>query len=351
MGKTLFVLGAGFSAPLGLPVISNFLEISKNIYETDREKYSSFNAIFSRIDGMARALTHLDLDLRNIEVVLSLLDMQAYTGEDTKSYGSFQTFIRDVISTQTPALTFKRNTIGGADLNLYSQQFLPSAVFKTNKNKKHELSFISFVAMLFNLAFSCKVRDRMFHALRESSAQHRFGVISLNYDMVLENVAVELSRNFDLPDLRFSGTDCDTPFNRKDGCVSLAKIHGSIDSMTIVPPTWNKMTRRELAESWILGRRLIAQANYIIFIGYSMAPSDQYFRYLMSAGIVDSLNLKKVICVNNNDVVFSNYSSLFRPHLFKGVHTDVIEWIDDELGVFKTTQGRYSPCENLSFCK
>lgn len=46
--KVVYILGAGFSAPLGLPVMSNFLVKSKDLYFSDTEKYKRFNLCLMR---------------------------------------------------------------------------------------------------------------------------------------------------------------------------------------------------------------------------------------------------------------------------------------------------------------
>ncbi len=47
MEKTLYMLGAGFSAPLGVPVISNFLSKSKDMLQNESGKYAHFASIKS----------------------------------------------------------------------------------------------------------------------------------------------------------------------------------------------------------------------------------------------------------------------------------------------------------------
>jgi len=44
----VYILGAGFSAPLGLPVMANFLEISKDMFASDPETYRDFAKVFKR---------------------------------------------------------------------------------------------------------------------------------------------------------------------------------------------------------------------------------------------------------------------------------------------------------------
>ena len=40
--KIVYLLGAGFSAPLGLPLVSNFISKSKDLYFEQPGKYSHF---------------------------------------------------------------------------------------------------------------------------------------------------------------------------------------------------------------------------------------------------------------------------------------------------------------------
>ncbi len=43
--RVVYLLGAGFSAPLGLPVMSNFLMKSKDMYFSDPERFSTFKEV------------------------------------------------------------------------------------------------------------------------------------------------------------------------------------------------------------------------------------------------------------------------------------------------------------------
>ena len=54
--KVVYVLGAGFSAPLGIPVMSNFLVKSKDMYFASPERFSHFQKVFDRIRSTHVAL-------------------------------------------------------------------------------------------------------------------------------------------------------------------------------------------------------------------------------------------------------------------------------------------------------
>jgi len=49
MENVFYILGAGFSAPLSLPVMSNFLMKSKDMYFSDPERLQHFQEIFNII--------------------------------------------------------------------------------------------------------------------------------------------------------------------------------------------------------------------------------------------------------------------------------------------------------------
>jgi len=67
--RIVYILGAGFSAPLGLPVMSNFLELSKDIYfstEDNSNEFLHFKKVFDTIRSMNVAKSYFNSDLSNI---------------------------------------------------------------------------------------------------------------------------------------------------------------------------------------------------------------------------------------------------------------------------------------------
>ena len=79
--KVVYILGAGFSAPLGLPVISNFLSRSKDLHADNPERFGHFDTVFQEIRRMAPAKNYLQIDLSNIEQILSILQMEDYASD------------------------------------------------------------------------------------------------------------------------------------------------------------------------------------------------------------------------------------------------------------------------------
>jgi len=66
----------------------------------------------------------------------------------------------------------------------------------------------------------------------------------------------------------------------------------------IVPPTWQKGGEPHLADVWDDAVKALRTATRVVIIGYSIPPTDTHFKYLLAAGLQDSISLRKVYCVN-----------------------------------------------------
>jgi hypothetical protein len=62
----------------------------------------------------------------------------------------------------------------------------------------------------------------------------------------------------------------------------------------IVPPTWNKTQyHKELQAVWRRAAQRLAEAENIFVIGYSLPPTDEFFRYLYALGTTGQVWLKR----------------------------------------------------------
>ena len=94
----------------------------------------------------------------------------------------------------------------------------------------------------------------------------------------------------------------------------LAKLHGSVDTGDIVPPTWSKVVDSRIREAWRAAFDLVQGANHIRFIGYSLPLADSYVKYLLKSAIVDAPHLKTidVICHDSTGDVKRRYDEFIR---------------------------------------
>jgi hypothetical protein len=108
--KVVYLLGAGFSAPLGLPVMSNFLAKSKDMYFSYRDRFEYFPKVFDTIREMSVSKNYYDADLFNIEEILSILEMRELV-EGGRLKRSFVRYIIDVIEHSTPPVQDRRRDL------------------------------------------------------------------------------------------------------------------------------------------------------------------------------------------------------------------------------------------------
>jgi hypothetical protein len=292
MRRIVYLLGAGFSAPLGLPVISNFYWKAKDLYDGDPIKFNHFAKSFNLMESFHRVKMFMKADLENIEEILSILEMKDMLSSEPNRE-SFSKFISDVIIAYTPAI----------------QPPVPSPQFSNLFGPEHlSASYCIFVSQLFGI---CKGRfNEQPRALERGKTSADYSVISLNYDCVLEAACEYINRHYHLdPPLLFLDPTSDKAAAASSQGVMLAKLHGSVRT-EIVPPTWNKKIHEKILPAWQAAFRLVAEANEIRFIGYSLPETDSYFRYFLKAAISQSFNLQRVdvLCSGN---VHNRYQELF----------------------------------------
>src|SRR5216684_6744294 len=83
--KNVFILGAGFSANAGAPVMWDFIEQAKLLRDDARlglpaEDQKTFERVFKRLGELRVAQAKMDIDIENIEHLFSLLDMDIEFG-------------------------------------------------------------------------------------------------------------------------------------------------------------------------------------------------------------------------------------------------------------------------------
>lgn len=283
--RIVYFLGAGFSAPLGLPVMSDFLLRSKDLYFGDQARFEHFGSVFSTIARMGTAKNYYHIDLFNIEEILSLLEMENYVGS-SRLRDMYVRYLSDVVTALTP-------TFDPAPFPAAWEGFRVSA-------DSLLCAYAAFVATLFGLDWTQTDDGGIRHFPIDRPADRpKYSVITLHYDLVLEQALDLVNAALAIrPPLSF-GTTLDQ--HEAGVKVSIAKLHGSVAPLCIVPPTWNKVANQDVEPAWKLAYRLLAEANQIRFLGYSLPQSDTYVRYLLASAALESPHLKKidVICLDD----------------------------------------------------
>ncbi len=198
MEKVTYILGAGFSAPLGLPVMGNFLFKSRDMYFADKRKYDYFSNVFESINNLSIIKNYYQSDLFNIEEILSIIEMMSFL-EGKKLGDDFKKYIIEVINYYTPEVLSRSAGIPGN-----WQDF----VFG-NQGAHSDLYYL--IAHFLRAHFTLNSQNgRELHVSANSSIDARYSILSLNYDSALENASEFMQNHYtSSSELVFNKTDYD----------------------------------------------------------------------------------------------------------------------------------------------
>lgn len=311
----VYLLGAGFSAPLGLPVMSNFVSKSKDQFSTASSEYKHFSDVFDLFEKLAKVKSFYRSDLSNIEEVLSILAIGDFREGVDKT--RFIKYLADVVSYYTPKLAQYVGT-------------LPSnwRQFAFGNNRVHN-DYGNFIFALARRSLSYNGTAGGFSTHPPDQSILTYAVVTLNYDSVIEKLheycknvlalAVPLKLNTPCKKLLSDG---DTAYH-----IDLAKLHGSGHDASIVPPTWSKGPDRLPTAAWQAALDELSRANHIRIFGYSLPDSDLNVRYLLKAAALESFHLKTidVACLDPDGSVKRRYDSFIDHHGYSFKNGNVAE--------------------------
>jgi len=319
LDNVVYLLGAGFSAPLGIPVMSNFLEKSKDMFAVAPDQYANFERVFTTINKMSKSKNYFNSNLFNIEEILSILEMSEELGnEEEKSL--FKNYIIDVVQYYTPKL-IKRDNIN--PWNWKSEIFLST-------DNEFNPYYSYFVGSLLNLSISTNSKgDFFFNQLGEKRQPARYSAITLNYDMILENCFSYYVDNYHANNTIGFSNKTEKSQEQFLQNTHLAKLHGSVDTKMIVPPTWNKGLYEDIKPAWQLAGKLLTEANHIRIIGYSLPVADAYIKYLLKAAIIrcDYLKSIDVLCLDRDGSVKDRYDELICYPNYRFINSDIKDYL------------------------
>jgi hypothetical protein len=332
----VYIVGAGFAAEAGLPLINDFMSRMRNAPAwlersggREREVAAIRNVLAFRGRSKAAA-EHVPLNLDNVEELFSLAS----------------------------TVTGQAGTSLAEDVNLAISATLDFARSVTPPPKEHEYFHIGVLkphnapsswnrspARVENMMNS--FQERQWYAcppyqfylgvmagrFSAPSAERLNTIITFNYDTVIEDALVEL----DIP-FGYGLWPHSVSFHPSARCVRderttahgvrVLKLHGSMNwgtsdpfstnmmvyggyadlreqrgvqqKVVLVPPTWHKGwdLGHPLSAVWNAAVDALRTATRIIIIGYSVPITDLHSKYPLAAGFQENISLHKVFIVN-----------------------------------------------------
>lgn len=334
MEHVVYLLGAGFSAPLGIPVMSDFLSKSKDMHSLEPTKYPHFQEVFKTIKDMSVAKNYYNADLFNIEEILSVLEMQQYLNGIGNS-DIFKQYIVDVITHYTPM-------VEAVDTSKFSSGW--KAQLFGNERPWYYYGY--FIASILSLRF--ELRNIMYPQSSASvegwfySKSNRpnvsYSIVTLNYDMLFEKVRDQITS----AKTYHTENQIDLSYNYQsdsieDGKCSIAKLHGSVEPPSVILPTWKKGGDTGVLPAWKLAHKLLERANHIRILGYSLPTSDSYVRYLLKSAVLSAEHIKSIdiICLDPDGEVKRRYDEFMAFGRYRFKNADISTYLKDNFYIYQ----------------
>jgi hypothetical protein len=319
MERVVYILGAGFSAPLGIPTVANFIDKAKDLYFSSPATYPYFKATIDDIDSLARTLTKFKSNLDDLEEVLSILQIESeFGGKRTLSRAKrFVRMITDVIEGAMQPLVWTPDLADWHERLVTDEWGL----------------FLCFIGHLFTLHIEAGPSENARIERPLLTPQHSYDIISLNYDCVLEIGATFIATNSSnhLDSIGFARTkeEMTEPDDHRRKPM-LVKLHGCCSRGNIVAPTANKGLSK-LKDQWQMAYSILSKANHIRVLGYSLPEGDAAVRYLLKSAVSKSQHLKSfdIICRDPTSKVEGRYNDFlnFAKKQFYG--SNVTDYFDN----------------------
>lgn len=312
----VYILGAGFSAERGLPVVKNFMFEMRDAYDwllsAGRvHEYQAIERVLEFRHDAAASAYRVKIDLENIEELFSLAS--ASTG--FKRSRDLSKSIRVAIAA---TLDYCRTKIAERKVFVYGPCAIPfyKPYLKASEILgQHEYRDIP--------AYQHYLRS-MLCSTDGSTVENT--ILSFNYDTLVEealsNMNVGFSYGFKTNTVSYRANL--RKFAKPD--VKLLKLHGSVNwahleqagtgvsQLTVfdtydavrearavpdlIPPTWRKVFDGNLENVWDDAIEAIKSATRIFVIGFSVPETDTHFKYLLAAGLQSNISLRDIVFVN-----------------------------------------------------
>jgi NAD-dependent SIR2 family protein deacetylase len=335
--RNVFILGAGFSAHAGVPLIKGFLDKSRELMDDPSSRLDPlerdlFKRVFEFRREMAQACEKVAIDLDNMEELFGLVEMsQRLGGEQRETRNATVYVIAKTLELATKPAGSGRNRVRFYVKTEFRDHFFAAVqggAFQNPPGYGQETFSCDMYEYFAGLAVG--VFDQP-----QRRAARNATIITFNYDLILDHALQSLricpeyaldaglTREHELP-------------GAERGCLVL-KLHGSTNwgicgsceqrivvlqgkvtdtpeqfrqeicdkcgaqrfQPLLVPPSWDKSEYQTIMKPvWARAVAELGRATRICVIGYSMPQSDLFFKYLLTLALSQNHGLYKLVVVD-----------------------------------------------------
>jgi NAD-dependent SIR2 family protein deacetylase len=326
--RNVFILGAGFSVDAGAPLVNDFLDTARELFDDpnsnlDEQEKEDFKKVFEFRKHVSQAREKFKIDLDNIEQLFGLIEMSYRLDSGTSNVRDAMVYV--IAKTLQLAIQGKGNRP-----SIVIRSSVPNAPWMHLFNPGEQLHPNVFRPDIYR-HFANLITGKYDDPAKLRSRANI--VITFNYDLVLDNVLRRLDVNPDygLDEPAIEGSQ------EKGVQISLLKLHGSTNwaicpscqkvhvlqdvkftddpgafrmrscsrcggaglRLLLVPPTWDKSEYREaMRPVWKKAIDALKSAKRICIIGYSMPETDTFFKFLLTLGLADNYQLFRLVVVD-----------------------------------------------------
>jgi hypothetical protein len=326
MSDVVFVLGAGASKQAGAPLMADFLDVAGDLLLSGKaeDKRDDFEQVFRAIGGMQAVHSKAQLDLTNIESVFTALELgkiiQTVPGLTAdKIPATIAALKRLIVKTLEATIRLPAKDRGLFDApppyghfanllkGISSGSFPPRSVSVITFNYDLALDIALHQADLGpDYALYPSIDPTPHIQLMKPHIQVMKLHGSLNWVTEAQEGkkirAVELNR-LEQPIRTLYANQISNPETRELAISFSRAVQWYFEKMepltieqepVIVPPSWNKTDYHQaLSDVWARAAKHLSEAQYIFVIGYSLPPTDSFFRHLYALGSVGEAPLRK----------------------------------------------------------
>lgn len=327
----VYILGAGFAAEAGLPLIKDFMNQMRDAAAwleaqggREHEEEAIGRVLEFRLKAAAAA-QRIPLNVENVEELFSLASASA--GEELASDMALAIAATlDYAHSNAPPLTdYQYFPIGMLNVPGWTKpaSWKPplANIQQGMQSGQFHGEWYACPPYEFYLGVMCSYFNR-------GGPDRRDTIITLNYDILIETALRGLNLipfSYGLGGQRVTfqagNSEIVSETLAKEGTLRVLKLHGSLNwgipsdqkltvypsyedilnrglTPALAPPTWRKDFLGQLPYVWGKAVDALRTATRIIILGYSIPATDQHFRFLLAAGLQDNISLRKVFFVN-----------------------------------------------------